>query len=107
MSVMAIYRQLSGHLAPHECHYSTLERRLICTIEETSGEGCSTDCPMGTEKQSKMNVLSSKPVKLLPASTSILDYPESLSMYERESLAGEARLTAERKANKRPKLASH
>jgi hypothetical protein len=61
---------------------------------------------MGTEKQSKINVPPSKPVKLLPASTSILDYPEKLSMYERESLAGEARLAAERKANKRRKLAS-
>jgi hypothetical protein len=61
---------------------------------------------MGTEKQSKINVPPSKLVKLLPASTSILDYPEKLSMYERESLAGEARLAAERKANKRRKLAS-
>jgi hypothetical protein len=52
-----------------------------------------------------MNVPSSKPVKLLPASTSILDYPEKLSMYERESLAAEARLASEQKANKRRKLA--
>jgi len=35
----------------------------------------------------------------------VLDYPESMSMYERESLAAEARLHAERKIKKRPKPA--
>jgi hypothetical protein len=41
----------------------------------------------------------------LPASSNVLDYPESMSMYERESLAAEARLAAERKINKQPKPA--
>jgi hypothetical protein len=35
----------------------------------------------------------------------VLDYPESMSMYERESLAAEARLAVERKIKKRPKPA--
>jgi len=38
-----------------------------------------------------------------PLSTNVLDYPESMSMYERESLAAEARLAAEREIKKRPK----
>jgi hypothetical protein len=40
----------------------------------------------------------------LPA-TRILDYPDSMSQYERESLAAEARLAAERKIKKPPKPA--
>jgi hypothetical protein len=36
-------------------------------------------------------------------SPNVLDYPEGMSMYERESLAAEARLAAERKKAKRPK----
>jgi hypothetical protein len=36
-------------------------------------------------------------------STNILDYPNSMSAYERESLAAEAKLAAERKIRKRPK----
>jgi hypothetical protein len=35
-----------------------------------------------------------------PYSTSILDYPESMSLYERESCVAEAKLAAERKINK-------
>jgi hypothetical protein len=37
----------------------------------------------------------------LPA-TSVLDYPSSLSLYERESLAAEAKLDAEKKTKIRP-----
>jgi hypothetical protein len=36
-------------------------------------------------------------------SSNILDYPDSMSLYERESLAAEAKLAAERKIKKRPK----
>jgi hypothetical protein len=36
-----------------------------------------------------------------PTSTDVLDYPATMSEYERESLAAEAKLKAERK--KRPK----
>jgi hypothetical protein len=61
---------------------------------------------MRAENESKKNAPLLKSVKLLPPSTSILDYPESLSMYERESLAGEASLAAERKQNERRKPAS-
>jgi hypothetical protein len=39
-------------------------------------------------------------------SPNILDYPDSLSLYERESLAAEAKLAAERKIKKRPKPSS-
>jgi hypothetical protein len=39
----------------------------------------------------------------LPPSTNILDYPVSLSAYERESLAAEAKLAADRKIHKPPK----
>jgi hypothetical protein len=42
----------------------------------------------------------------LPHSANILDYPDSLSLYERESLAAEAKLAAERKIKKRPKSSS-
>jgi hypothetical protein len=35
----------------------------------------------------------------------VLDYPESMAIYERESLAAEARLAAERKIKKQPKPA--
>jgi hypothetical protein len=38
----------------------------------------------------------------LPAGTSFLDYPESMSMYERDSLAAEAKL-AELKKKSKPK----
>jgi hypothetical protein len=37
------------------------------------------------------------------SSTSILDYCSTLSLYERESLAAEAKLAAEREIRKRPK----
>jgi hypothetical protein len=42
-----------------------------------------------------------------PPSPNILDYPDSMSLYERESLAAEARLAAERKIKKRPKPSSN
>jgi hypothetical protein len=38
-----------------------------------------------------------------PYSPNLLDYPSSMSPYERESLAAEARLAAERKIRKRPR----
>ena len=38
----------------------------------------------------------------LAPSTNILDYPNSMSQYEKESLAAEAKLAAERKTKKRP-----
>jgi len=38
-----------------------------------------------------------------PLSPNILDYPSSMSQYERESLAAEAKLAAERKTRKRPR----
>jgi hypothetical protein len=40
------------------------------------------------------------PVK--PDSPSVLDYPETLSQYEKESLAAEAKLKAEREKKKQP-----
>jgi len=40
-------------------------------------------------------------------SRNILDYPDSMSLYERESLAAEARLAAEKKIKKRPKPSSN
>jgi hypothetical protein len=40
-----------------------------------------------------------------PHPTNILDYPSAMSTYERDSLAAEAKLAAERKINKRPKSA--
>ena len=36
----------------------------------------------------------------LPPATSPLDYPESMSQYERESLAAEAKLAEDRKSKK-------
>ena len=42
-------------------------------------------------------------IRMKPHSTNILDYPSNMSMYERESLAAEARLKAEKKPTKRPK----
>ena len=39
----------------------------------------------------------------LPNSTNIIDYPNTMSMYERESLAAEAKLDAEKKLKKRQK----
>ena len=41
----------------------------------------------------------------LDSSPNILDYPSSMSQYERESLAAEAKLAADGKANKQPKPA--
>jgi hypothetical protein len=41
-----------------------------------------------------------------PPSPNILDYPDSMSLYERESLAAEAKLAAERKIRKRAKPSS-
>jgi hypothetical protein len=38
-----------------------------------------------------------------PLSANILDYPSSMSAYERESLAAEAKLAADRKIKKQPK----
>jgi hypothetical protein len=43
----------------------------------------------------------------LPPSPNILDYSDSMSLYERESLAAEAKLAAERKIKKRPKPSSN
>jgi hypothetical protein len=40
-------------------------------------------------------------------SPNILDYPDSMSLYERESLAAEAKLAAERKIKKRQKPSSN
>ena len=40
-----------------------------------------------------------------PHSPNILDYPSGMSEYERESLASEAKLAAERKIKKRPRPA--
>jgi len=37
-----------------------------------------------------------------PDSSSILDYPDALSQYEREGLAAEAKLKAEREKKKQP-----
>jgi len=42
----------------------------------------------------------------LTPSPNILDYPDSMSLYERESLAAEAKLAAEKKIKKRPKPSS-
>lgn len=38
-----------------------------------------------------------------PLSPNILDYPSSMSQYERESLAAEAKLASERIIRKRPR----
>jgi hypothetical protein len=38
-----------------------------------------------------------------PPPTRIIDYPASMSMYEKESLAAEAILAIDRKRNKQPK----
>ena len=40
-----------------------------------------------------------------PPSPNVLDYPSGMSEYERESLAAEAQLAAERQTRKRPKPA--
>jgi hypothetical protein len=53
---------------------------------------------MNTRKQS---VSAAPSIKLKPFSTNILDYPLNLSMYEKDSLASEARLAAERKKIKK------
>jgi len=42
-----------------------------------------------------------------PNSTNILDYPCMMSMYEKESLAAEAKLKAEREKRKPPNHAVH
>jgi len=39
-----------------------------------------------------------------PDSPSVLDYPDTMSQYERESLAAEAKLKAEREKKKQPTL---
>jgi hypothetical protein len=39
-------------------------------------------------------------IKPQPASTNVLDYPEGMSQYEKESLAAEATLRSERKKKK-------
>ena len=44
-----------------------------------------------------------KPKRENPHSTNILDYPSSMSGFERESLAAEAKLKAERQKEKQPK----
>jgi hypothetical protein len=42
-------------------------------------------------------------IKPTPNSTRVLDYPESMSEYERESLAAEAHLKAERTEPPKPR----
>ena len=59
---------------------------------------------MKTGKRSTKTATSVKSAEL-PPSTNLLDYPESLSLYERESRAAEAKL-AERKADKRRRKAA-
>jgi hypothetical protein len=54
--------------------------------------------------ESYVNPMVKKNTGELPA-TRILDYPDSMSQYERESLAGEAQLAVERKIKKQPKPA--
>ena len=44
-------------------------------------------------------------IKPKPVSTNVLDYPEGMSQYEKESLASEATLKGERKKKKLPKSA--
>jgi hypothetical protein len=44
---------------------------------------------------------------LKPYSTNVLDYPSTLSGFERESLAAEAKLNAEREKPKPPKRSVH
>ena len=39
-----------------------------------------------------------------PDSPSVLDYPDTMSQYEKESLAAEAKLKAEREKKKQPTL---
>ena len=52
---------------------------------------------MNTRKQP---VSAAPSTKLKPFSTNILDYPLNISMYEKESLAADARLADERTAKK-------
>jgi hypothetical protein len=40
--------------------------------------------------------------KIKAYSPNVLDYPSNLSMWERESLAAEAKLASERKSKKKP-----
>jgi hypothetical protein len=40
--------------------------------------------------------------KIKAHSPNVLDYPSNMSMWERESLAAEAKLAAERKSKKKP-----
>jgi hypothetical protein len=44
---------------------------------------------------------------ITPNSTNILDYPCMMSLYEKESLAAEAKLKAEREKQKLPKRTVH
>src|SRR5271156_5143054 len=48
-------------------------------------------------------VVMPRKTSLEPHSSSVLDYSESMSLYERESLAAEATLKAEREKKKPPK----
>jgi hypothetical protein len=41
-------------------------------------------------------------IKIEARSPNVLDYPSNMSMWERESLAAEAKLAAERKSKKKP-----
>jgi hypothetical protein len=50
--------------------------------------------------------MTKKKASQLP-SPNILDYPDSMSLYERESLAAEAKLAADKKIRKRPKPSSN
>jgi hypothetical protein len=52
-----------------------------------------------------MNGKKKRPLK--PYATNVLDYPCPLSGFERESLAAEARLNAEREEQKAPKPIVH
>jgi hypothetical protein len=50
-----------------------------------------------------MNGKTKKKRTLIPYSTNVLDYPCTMSGFERESLAAEAKLKAEREKQKPPK----
>jgi hypothetical protein len=44
-----------------------------------------------------------EPARTKPLSSNILDYPDDMSMDEKESLAAETKLAAEKKIKNRPK----
>jgi hypothetical protein len=50
-----------------------------------------------------MIAMQRKPSVMMPHSTNVLDYPCTMSGFERESLAAEAKLKAERKKKKAAK----